>query len=61
MVEVGMPLGANTKACMYSIEFVKYLFSTILPLFPDAAYTQDKHLAIIVDSGPARVNSSMPV
>ena len=54
-----MTLEANAKAGLDSIEFAKYLFSTILLLFPYAADTPGKHIAIIVDSGPGRVNSSM--
>ena len=54
-----MKLGENAKSGMDSIEFVKYIFLSILPLFPDAAYTPGKRVAIIVDSGPGRVNSSM--
>ena len=57
MVELGRTLGANSKAGMDSIDFSEYLFSTILPLFPDAADTPGKRVAIIVDSGPGRVNS----
>ena len=44
---------------MDSIEFEKYIFSTILPLFSDAADTQGKNVVIIVDSGPGHVDSSM--
>ena len=44
---------------MDSIEFAKYLFSAILPLFHDASDTPGKSLAITVDSGPGRVSSSM--
>ena len=42
---------------MDSIDFEKYLFSTILSMFPDAADTPGKRVAIIVDSGPGCVNS----
>ena len=54
-----MTLGANAKVGIYSIEFTKYIFSTIFPLFPDAADTPSKRVAIIFYSGPGRVNSSM--
>ena len=54
-----MTLGAKAKARMYSIELAKYLFSIILTLFADATYTLSKYVAIIVDSGPGRVNESM--
>ena len=54
-----MTLVENIKAGMDSIEFAKYIFSTILPLFPDSEDTPGKRVAIIVDSGPGRVNSSM--
>ena len=56
-----MTLVENIKAGMDSIEFAKYIFSTILPLFPDSEDTPVKRVAIIVDSGPGRVNSSMLV
>ena len=54
-----MMLGENTKAGMDSIEFTKYIFTTILALLPDASYTPGKCVAIIVNSGPGRVNSSI--
>ena len=54
-----MTLGENSKAFMDSIDFAKYFLLTILPLFPDATDTPGKILAIIVDSSPGRVNSSM--
>ena len=54
-----MTLNANTKSGMDSIEFAKYFFSTILTLFPDAADTPAKRVAIVVDNGPRRVISSM--
>ena len=59
MVEVGIMLGENAKACMDPIDFAKYLLSTILPMFPDTADTPGKHIEIIVDSGPGPVNSSI--
>ena len=55
----GMTFGANPKAGMDYIEFSKYIFSTIVPLYPDAEDIAGKRVAIIVDSGPGRVNSSM--
>ena len=54
-----MTFVANPKAGMDSIEFSKYIFSTIFPLYPDAEDIAGKRVAIIVDSGPGRVNSSM--
>ena len=59
MKEVGMTIGANPKAGMDAVEFAKYLKATILPLYPDASDTQGKRVAIIVDSGPGRVNTVM--
>ena len=38
--EVGMTLGANVKAGMDMKEFAKYLFATVVPLYPDAADKQ---------------------
>ena len=40
--EVGMTLGANSKAGMDIKEFTKYLFTTVVPLYPDAADKQGK-------------------
>ena len=40
--EVGMTLGANPKAGMDMKEFAKYLFSSIVPLYPDASDTPGK-------------------
>ena len=59
MKEAGMTLGANPKAGMDMKEFAKYLFSTIVPLYPDASDRPGKRVAIIVDSGPGRVNAEM--
>ena len=59
--EVGMTIGSNAKAGMDSKEFLKYLFSTIVPLYPDAADVSGKRVAIIVDSGPECLNSHMLV
>lgn len=57
----GMTFGANPKAGMDSIEFSKYIFSTNLILYPNVKDITGKRVAIIVDSGPGRVNSSMLV
>ena len=57
--EVGMTLRANPKAGMDTKEFAKYLFATIVPLYPDTADKPGKRVAVIVDSGPGRVNSDM--
>ena len=59
VTEVGMTIGANPKAGMDAIEFAKYLNATVLPLYPDASDIQGKRVAIIVDSGPDRVNTVM--
>ena len=59
VTEVGMTIGANPKAGMDAIEFAKYLNATVLPLYPDASDVQGKRVAIIVDSGPGRVNTVM--
>ena len=57
--EIGMTLGANPKAGMDRKEFAKYLFSSIVPLYPDASDRPGKRVASIVDSGPGRVNAEM--
>ena len=54
-----MTFGANPKAGMDNIEFNKYLFSTIVPLYPDAEDKAGKRVAVVVDSGPGRVNETM--
>ena len=50
VIEKGMMVGANAKVGMDNTEFAKYLSSAILPLYPDAADSKGKRVAIIVDS-----------
>ena len=57
--EVGMTLGANTKARMDTKKFAKYLFATIVHMYPDVADKPGKRVAVIVDSGPGRVNGEI--
>ena len=57
--EIEMILGSNSKAGIDGKEFAKYLFVTILPLYPDSADIPGKRIAVIVDSGPGRLNSDM--
>ena len=57
--EIGMTLGANPKAGMDMKEFAKYLFSSIVPLYPEPSEKLGKRVAIIVDSGPEHVNAEM--
>ena len=45
--EVGMTLGANAKAGMDMKEFAKYLFATVVPLYPDATDMPGKHVALL--------------
>ena len=59
MVEICMLLGRNAKEVMDSIEIAKYLFSTILTLFPDTLDTPGKCIAIIIDNGSRHVISSI--
>ena len=47
------------KAGMDMKEFAKYLFSSIVPLYPDASDIPGKQVAIIVDSGSGCVNADM--
>ena len=44
---------------MDAVEFEKYLSNRILPLYPDAKDVPLKRVAIIVDSGPGRLNLQM--
>ena len=54
-----MIFGANPKAGMDNIELNKYLFSTIVPFYPDAENKAVKRVVVIVDSGPGRVNETI--
>ena len=56
VVEKGISVGANPKAGMDTDEFEKYLTNRIMSLYPDAKDEKGKRVAIIVDSGPGRVN-----
>jgi len=40
-------------------EVAKHLFATIIPLYPNVTDIPGKPIAIIVDSGPRRVNVDM--
>ena len=44
---------------MDSIEFAKYLKLSIAPLYPNARDEPGLRVAILVDSGPGRLNSIM--
>ena len=59
IVERGATFGANAKAGMDNEEFEKYFFNAIVPLYPDAADVDGKRVAVIVDSGPGRLNEEM--
>ena len=59
VTECGVTFGMNPKAGMDSEEFTKYLLNAIVPLYPDAKDEPGKRVAIVVDSGPGRVNTEM--
>jgi hypothetical protein len=67
MVKFGLPeatarpctFGMNEKAGMNTIELEKYIFGSILPLFPDVADVPGKRVILKVDSGPGRNNGPM--
>ena len=43
-------LGGNAKAGIDMKEFVKYLFATVVPLYPDVADTPGKCIAMLYHS-----------
>ena len=47
------------KVGIDAVKFEKYLTNIILPSYPNAMDVQLKHAAIIVDSGPGRLNLEM--
>ena len=59
VVKKGILVGANPKAGMDAAEFEKYLMNRIVPLYPDTKDLPLKRVAIIVDSGPGRLNFEM--
>ena len=44
---------------MDTIEFAKYLESSIVPLYPNARDEPGLQVAVLVDSGPGHLNSVM--
>ena len=52
-------LGMNEKGGMDECEFSKYLFNSIVPLYPDVLDIPGKRVMIKVDSGPGRLNTEM--
>ena len=57
VVQKGISVGLNPKAGMDTEEFEKYLTNRIMPLYPDAKDERGKRVAVIVDSGPGRLNT----
>ena len=55
----GVTVNSNKKGGMDAIEFQKYLESSIVPLYPDARDEPGLRVAILVDSGPGRLNIEM--
>ena len=52
-------LGMNKKGVMDTVEFKKYIFGSIVPLYDDSAATPGKCVMIKVDSGPGRMNGDL--
>jgi len=59
VVEKDISVGANPKAGMDTEEFEKYLTNRIMTLYPDAKDVEGKRVAVIVDSGPGRLNTKL--
>jgi hypothetical protein len=51
--------GQNEKGGMDEEEFAKYLFNSIVPLFPHAKDKPGHHVLLKVDSGPGRMNLNL--
>jgi hypothetical protein len=51
--------GQNEKVGMDKEEFAKYLFNSIVPLFPHAKDKPGHHVLLKVDSGPGRMNLNL--
>lgn len=51
--------GMNEKGGMNDTELEKYLFNSIVPLYPDAEDKPGKRVLIKVDNGPGRKNVQM--
>ena len=51
-----MTYGMNAKGGMDEEEFDKYVFGSLIPLYPDAEDTPGKRVMLKVDSGPGRMN-----
>jgi hypothetical protein len=51
--------GQNKKGGMDSEEFVKYLFGSIVILYPHAKDKPGHHVLLKVDSGPGRMNLNL--
>ncbi len=51
--------GLNEKGGMDKEEFEKYIFNSIIPLYPDMEDVPGKRVLIKIDSGPGRSNNQM--
>jgi hypothetical protein len=51
--------GMNEKAGMNAVELEKYMYNSILPLYPDIQDYPGKRVVLKVDSGPGRLNVPM--
>ena len=54
--DIPFTFGINEKGGMDSIEFRKYLFANIVPLYPDAEDIPGKRVIIKCDGGPGRLD-----
>ncbi len=57
--EVSPTFGMNQKGGMDDIEFEKFIFNSIVPIYPNTADTPGKRVILKVDSGPGRMNPNL--
>ena len=56
VVENEFTVNCNAKAGMDAVEYLKYLQTSVMPLYPDAQDTPGKRVLIIVDSGNGQID-----
>ena len=56
---MSVTFGMNEKGGMDDEELEKYLFNSVVPLYPDAEDMMGKRVLIKIDSGPGRTNEVM--
>jgi hypothetical protein len=52
-------IGMNEKGGMDDVEFPKYFFNSIVPLFPDSNDVIGKRMVVKVNSGPGRLQENV--